>query len=455
MAPICRGGGRLSVTHAPGTRNVAEAPCDRQVLLSVLNPVCIFVRPPDAGYNTHRPMAVAHHVLINGLSIGSGGGFTVGRELLRHLALCRPGWEFTLALIRGHPQHEPIRGDAGQLPANCRLLWAPPETAGRLARARYEKAALAAEAERRGADRVIQLNGMVVPGLNLPTLCHFQDPWPYRPEAWQGPKDRVIAWLKRRAHATALRRADCAGWTSAYLRDLICGRLNVRPRRSEVFYNGVPEAWVRRAEAGFADDWAARPVELISVSNVAPYKRQAMVVRALPQLVGRPGLKGLTYRIVGQVSPEYRAELLALAGQLGVARHVAVEGRVSDERVQELYARARCFVLMSVCESFGIPAVEAMSFGTPVVTSDCCAMPEVCGPAADLCPTDDLPALVEMLSRALTDESHAADLRRRGAERVRLFTWEATGEKMARALEAMGGTPAAADPDRAASGAAA
>jgi glycosyltransferase involved in cell wall biosynthesis len=283
---------------------------------------------------------------------------------------------------------------------------------------------------------------MVVPGLDLPTLCHFQDPWPYRPEAWSGPKDRLMAWLKRRAHAQALRRAECAGWTSAYLRDLICGHLGIRPKRSEVFYNGVPEAWVSRATGGFADDWSARPMELVSVSNVAPYKRQSLVIEALPQLIDRPGLRELKYRIVGHVAPAYRAELESLASRLGVTDHVVIEGRVDDARVQELYARTRCFVLMSVCESFGIPAVEAMSFGTPVVTSDCCAMPEVCGPAADLSPADDLPALVERLARALTDAAHAEELRTLGADRVRLFTWEATGEKMAQVLEAMTAQPA-------------
>jgi glycosyltransferase involved in cell wall biosynthesis len=274
-----------------------------------------------------------------------------------------------------------------------------------------------------------------------PTLSHNQDPWPYRSQAWDTLKDRGVALLKRRAHAAALRRAAYVGFTSAYLRDLICSHHGVRPARAAVFYNGVPDDWIARAGAGAAGApaWGDRPVEVVSVSNVQPYKRQELVIRALPELVRRPGLEALTYRVAGHCAPGYQSELLRLADRLGVGGRVVLEGRVPDERVRQLYARARAFVLMSVCESFGIPAIEAMSFGTPVVTSDCCAMPEVCGPAADLSPPDDLPALTERLARVLTDPAHAEELRRRGFERVGRFRWADTAEAMARALEQIAG----------------
>lgn len=320
------------------------------------------------------------------------------------------------------------------IPANCRLHWAPAATRGRLARARYESGAIAAWAAESGVTSVVQLNGMIVPAMKVPTLSHNQDPWPYRPEAWSGLKDRAVALLKRRAHARAVRDADCMGWTSGYLRDLVCSSLKVRPRRSEVFYNGLPDDWLERARRPLPP-WDNRPMEIVSVSNVGPYKRQALVIRALPELVCTPGLERLVYRVAGEVSATYRQELDSLAVSLGVSDHVVIEGRVSDQHVQKLYTSAKCFVLMSVCESFGIPAVEAMSFGTPVVTSDCCAMPEVCGPAADLSPMDDVGALTKNLRRVLMDPDHAEQLRKLGAERVQAFSWRATAERMAKCLE--------------------
>jgi len=382
--------------------------------------------------DTLGPIMAGIHLLINGLSIGSGGGYTVGRELFRHLAAARPAWRVTLALIRGHSLHESMRGET--LPDNARLLWAPAGAAGRTARRRYENTGLVQWAGQNGANAVLQLNGMVVKDLRLPTLAHFQDPWPYRPEAWTRPQDRLIAFLKRREHAKALRRARCAGFTSAYLRDLIRGRLGIHPPCAEVFYNGLPADWIERARQPLPD-WNSRPMELVSVSNVGPYKRQSLVIEALPALVRRPGLENLVYRIAGHCPADYREHLLALARRLGVEKHVVLEGRVSDARVEELLRRAKCFVLMSVCESFGIPAVEAMSFGAPVVVSDCCAMPEVCGPAAELSPVDDVPALVERIARVLTDGQHADALRRAGAEQAQRFQWRETAEKMAGCIE--------------------
>ncbi|MDB5332309.1 MAG: glycosyltransferase [Phycisphaerales bacterium] len=377
-------------------------------------------------------MPPARHILINGLSIGSGGGYTVGREVLRHLAIERPQSLFTIALTQSNPLHEQMRGDA--LPENCRLHFAPPQTRGRAARARYESAGLLEWIRREKIDAVLQLNGMIIPGLDVPVLCHNQDPWPYRPEAWTSPRDRVIAFLKRRAHKRAIRAADCTGWTSAYLRDLVCGRLGLTPRRSEVFYNGVPDAWIERARTALPP-MDGRPMEIVTVSNVSAYKRQDLIVRALPALLSRPGLEKLVYRIIGAPFDGFDDTLKQLAQSLNVADHVIIEGRVSDDRVATVMRQARCFALMSVCESFGIPMVEAMSFGTPVVVSDCCAMPEVCGDAADLCPVDDVAALTARIERVLLDPAHCDTLRGRGAQRVGRFGWQPTAAAMAAALD--------------------
>src|SRR5690242_5105692 len=139
----------------------------------------------------HEMSNASGNILINALSMGTGGGFTVGREILRHLAIVRPDWTVTAALIGGHPLHEQMK--QSPLPPNCALLWAPPTTAGRTERSRWERNDLAKWADDQHITAVVQLNGMLIPSMKPPTLCHMQDPWPYRPQAWTGWRDRIVA----------------------------------------------------------------------------------------------------------------------------------------------------------------------------------------------------------------------------------------------------------------------
>jgi len=76
-----------------------------------------------------------------------------------------------------------------------------------------------------------------------------------------------------------------------------------------------------------------------------------------------------------------------------------------------------------------------LAYGTPVVTSDCCAMPEVCGDAATLCPVDDAGVLAEGIAGVLTDADYAETLRQKGAVRVGRFRWADTAERMAGFLD--------------------
>lgn len=372
------------------------------------------------------------NLFINGLSIGTGGGYTVGREIARHVALARPEWRVTLGLITGHKLQKEFESE--KLPANVELLWTPAEGSDPIWRSRYERRQLAPDIDKQGYNAVLQLNGMVLPGLKAPTLAHFQDPFPYRSEAWVSWRERFAAWFKRRANRRALRDAAACGWTSKYLEDLVCNWHGVRPRRSVVFYNGVPEEWVERSR-GELSPLASRPLRMVTVSNVWPYKRQSLVIEALALLRKRPGLEGLEYDILGAGSEDYYQELRSLANRLGVGDAVHVEGRVSDQRVEEAFASARAMPLMSVCESFGIPMVEAMASGTPVVAADCCALPEVAGDAAAITPVDDVKQLADQLEKVLTDPATAERLREAGIRRVSDFRWSAIGVRMAEVID--------------------
>jgi glycosyltransferase involved in cell wall biosynthesis len=144
--------------------------------------------------------------------------------------------------------------------------------------------------------------------------------------------------------------------------------------------------------------------------------------------------------MLGAIKDSYRLELEQLAQRLGVADRVIIEGRVSQDRIESCLASARAFAFMSVCECFGIPPMEAMTFGTPVVSADCCSAREIYGDAVEYCTPDDVEMLVAKLELLLTDESRVNELRSLGAARTQLYSWERTASRIGHHLsELMGG----------------
>jgi len=353
------------------------------------------------------------------------------------LAQQRPDWRFSLVLSDGIPVHQEFK--AVDFPSNVALQWTPKLTANRAMRLLYENTTLTRWAKQNGVTAALQLNGMIIPALDVPTFSHAGDPWPYRHDLWQQDRyESTVTYAKRHEHARALRNAPVVGWTSSYLRDLVCSYHGIEPKKSEILHNGVSAEFRRRA-LGELPAWSSRPMEIVTVNNVVPYKRQWLVIRALQRLIQRPGLGSTRYRIVGAIDDAYRTELTALAAKLGVADRVIIEGRVPQERIEATLTSARAFAFMSVCECFGIPPLEAMSFGTPVVAADCCSAREIYGDAVEYCPPDDLDALTEKLELLLTNETRVNELRALGAKRAQLYTWERTAGRIAHHLgELMG-----------------
>lgn len=105
-------------------------------------------------------------------------------------------------------------------------------------------------------------------------------------------------------------------------------------------------------------------------------------------------------------------------------------GRVEPEHLVRLYQAARVFAYPSLYEGFGLPPLEAMACGVPVVASDVSSLPEVVGDAGLLVDPRDAGALAAALGRVLGDPEHAAELARRGRERARGFTWEGAAAAM-------------------------
>ena len=156
------------------------------------------------------------------------------------------------------------------------------------------------------------------------------------------------------------------------------------------------------------------------------HKNQMRLVQALPQVRGR--IPDARLVLAGATTP-YAAELRAEADRLGVGGAVALPDYVSDADVEGLYAAASAFVFPSLNEGFGLPVLEAMGRGLPVVTSAVSALPEVAGDAALLVDPTSVDEIADATCRVLTDGELRDRLAAAGRRRVEAFTWRRTAEQ--------------------------
>ena len=115
--------------------------------------------------------------------------------------------------------------------------------------------------------------------------------------------------------------------------------------------------------------------------------------------------------------------------RLALEPHVHFTGYVPDADLPALYGGATAFVFPSLYEGFGLPPLEAMACGTPVVTSNVSSLPEVVGDAALTVDPTDVKAIAEAINGILDNPALAADLRARGLARAKQFTWERTAQQ--------------------------
>ena len=144
--------------------------------------------------------------------------------------------------------------------------------------------------------------------------------------------------------------------------------------------------------------------------------------------------------LVGRRTGPYR-ELLRLARDLGIADSTRFVGAIEDGVLAVLYRRAIVFVFTSLYEGFGMPPLEAMHYGAPVVCSSYGAVSEVVADAALVVPAKDARAIAAAIERLVQDAGLRRVLRRRGLARAQLFSWPDSARKLAAVYKTVGMSP--------------
>jgi glycosyltransferase involved in cell wall biosynthesis len=223
----------------------------------------------------------------------------------------------------------------------------------------------------------------------------------------------------------ATRHAGRIFTVSEFSRQQIVAWAGVPPERVVVVGNGVSEVF-RPGEPG-AD---GQPY-LLHVGRRSSHKN---IERLLAAFAASRGARGLRLVFTGTADAETMQQVQALALQ----ERVCFAGSVDDAELAVLYRGARALVFPSLQEGFGLPVVEAMACGTPVITSNGTSLAEVAGSGnALLVEPTDVDAIAAAIDRIVDDESLRQQLSRRGLERARAFTWPAVAERVQQELAGM------------------
>ncbi len=282
----------------------------------------------------------------------------------------------------------------------------------------YYPAGMRRAAARAGAQVLHAPTPVPLWGGNLPTVVTVHDLLPLRmPHLFT----RQTRWHTR-LYIPFVRRATRVITPSEYTRAEVIELL------------GIPEARVIAIPEGANERFAAQEVDrdrlrtelgisapyVLCVGTLEPRKNLTTVLRVFRRVLDAvPEAELVIVGGGGWGNEDFEAEL----GRDGAARRVRVTGFVSDARLVELYAGAACFLFPSLGEGFGLPPLEAMACGAPVVVSDRPAIAEVTGDAALQAPPTDVEALAGHVSRVLQDKELAAAMRTAGLARARHFTW--------------------------------
>jgi glycosyltransferase involved in cell wall biosynthesis len=228
-------------------------------------------------------------------------------------------------------------------------------------------------------------------------------------------RDRVL--IRNSAH-----RATKVVTISETSRRDIIDRYGLAPDRVVAIHLGVAPSFSPSVDPTERPALDGRPLRLLAVGALQPRKNLVRLLEAV-RIIGRD--IPVLLRIVGPDGFQANEIRARLAG----SAEMEVVGYVADEALAGLYRWADMLVYPSIYEGFGLPVIEAMACGTPVVTSTGGSLPEVAGDAAIIVDPLDVTAIADGIRQVAEDRVLADSMRARGLLRAAEFTWEATARR--------------------------
>jgi glycosyltransferase involved in cell wall biosynthesis len=284
--------------------------------------------------------------------------------------------------------------------------------------------------KRRRVDVLVSPFEYTILGASCPVVLGMQNLIPYcRPSASTKGANFRCRMIRRLAWFS-VRRASRIFFLSDASRQVICDRLGIGVEKTAVIPYGLDTDSLaagengRRQENNVLDNIIAGPY-ILSVSSVMAHKDFESLLQACASLLHR-GIISHRLLIAGPLHDKaYLAKLRSLISALQLADKVVFLGEVAHRSLGRLYGHADVTVLPSRTETFGMPIIEAMACGSPVIASDLPALREVAGEAGMFYSPGDAQGLCGRLERILTDSHLRACLVKAGVQRAAHFSWDA------------------------------
>ncbi len=262
----------------------------------------------------------------------------------------------------------------------------------------------------------------------------------------RGPE--ILQAGRRYFAARAMRKASRILAVSQAAANDVVRTFGVPESKVAVVHNALDERFANEPypaaeETRILERHAANGPFVLYAGNIRPHKNLTRLIEAFAiakgELRDHPELASLKLLVIGDELAKH-ADLRRAVVRARVREDVRFLGFVPHTVLRVFYARARAFLFPSLYEGFGLPPLEAMAHGTPVVTSDASSLPEVCGDAAVLVDPEKVFDIAHGIQQVLTDENLRRRLIARGHVRVREFSWAKAAQQVLSVYKAVAGT---------------
>ncbi|MCX6377726.1 MAG: glycosyltransferase family 1 protein [Armatimonadetes bacterium] len=277
-------------------------------------------------------------------------------------------------------------------------------------------------------------------GVDLLWSPHYNIPLLYRGrlvvtlhDAFHLAMPEYVGGLHKRLYAKAMfsalrRKAQTIMCVSRFTADELTRLTRGDRQQLRVVYNGVSEGWfnVRKGESPHNKPY------LLCVGNVKPNKNLVALVEAFGLIAGKVQHDLV---IVGKKEGFITGDDRVAAKAASLGERVTFTGYVEDDLLRRYYANAACFIFPSFYEGFGLPPLEAMACGCPVIVSNAASLPEVCGDAALYCDPHSPEDIADKITLLMSDDALRGKLRHAGFERAAMYSWDNCARLTVKVLE--------------------